>query len=342
MPTSVRLADIVAALGGELLGDPGLNISRLAPLETADAGSLSFLSNPRYAAQLASSAAGCVIVGPAMREAALARGAAIVSADPYLYFARLTQWWAAHRRVVPAPGVHPSAVVDAGARIAASASIGAFTFIGAGAVIEAGVVVGPHGYVGAQARVGAGTRLAPRVTLGEACAIGARGIVHAGVVIGADGFGFAPTEGGWEKIEQLGAVRIGDDVEIGANTCIDRGALDDTLIDDGVKLDNLIQVGHNVRIGAHCAFAGCVGIAGSAKIGRRCTAGGGAIILGHLELVDDVHITAATVITRSILKPGQYSGLFPFDDNASWEKNAATLRQLHSLRERLRALEKKS
>ena len=183
------------------------------------------------------------------------------------------------------------------------------------------------------------------MTLGEACRIGARGIVHGGVVIGADGFGFAPEGRGdeqrWVKIEQLGAVRIGDDVEIGANTCIDRGALDDTVIDDGVKLDNLIQVGHNVHIGAHSAMAGCVGIAGSARIGRHCTAGGGAIILGHLELVDHVHVTAHTVVTRSILRPGQYSGLFPFDDNASWEKNAATLRQLHTLRERLRALEKK-
>jgi UDP-3-O-[3-hydroxymyristoyl] glucosamine N-acyltransferase len=137
-------------------------------------------------------------------------------------------------------------------------------------------------------------------------------------------------------------VAIGDDVEIGANTCIDRGALDDTVLEDGVKLDNLVQIGHNVRVGAHSAFAGCVGVAGSARIGRRCTAGGGAIILGHLQIVDDVHITAATVVSRSIHKPGQYSGAFPFDDNASWEKNAATLRQLHTLRERLRALERKS
>jgi UDP-3-O-[3-hydroxymyristoyl] glucosamine N-acyltransferase len=180
--------------------------------------------------------------------------------------------------------------------------------------------------------------------LGDGCRIGARGIVHGGVVIGADGFGFAPEqhEGGprWVKIEQLGAVWIGDDVEIGANTCIDRGALEDTVLEDGVKLDNLVQIGHNVRVGAHSAFAGCVGVAGSAKIGRHCTAGGGAIILGHLELVDHVHITAATVVTRSILKPGQYSGLFPFDDNASWEKNAATLRNLHALRQRVQAIEK--
>jgi UDP-3-O-[3-hydroxymyristoyl] glucosamine N-acyltransferase len=178
--------------------------------------------------------------------------------------------------------------------------------------------------------------------LSEGCRIGARGIVHGGAVIGADGFGFAPHEGRWEKIEQLGAVVIGDDVEIGANTCIDRGALDDTVLGHGVKLDNLVQIGHNVRIGDHTAFAGCVGVAGSARIGRHCTAGGGAIILGHLEIVDDVHITAATLITRSIHKPGQYSGAFPFDDNAAWEKNAATLRQLHALRERLRALEKKN
>lgn len=343
MPTPVRLADVVAALGGVLHGDGDLPITRLAPLESADAGSLSFLANPRYAAKMSASAAGCVIVAPAQQELALARSsgaAAIVTPDPYLYFAQLTQWWAARVRQAPVAGVHPSAVVEPGALIHATASIGALAFVGAHARIGASAVVGTHGHIGAGAAVGDGTRLAPRVTLGDACVVGARGILHSGVVIGADGFGFAPSQGQWIKIEQLGAVRIGDDVEIGANSCVDRGALDDTVIDDGVKLDNLIQVGHNVHIGAHSAMAGCVGIAGSAKIGRHCTAGGGAIILGHLELVDHVHITAATVVTRSILKPGQYSGLFPFDDNASWEKNAATLRQLHTLRDRIRALEK--
>jgi UDP-3-O-[3-hydroxymyristoyl] glucosamine N-acyltransferase len=212
--------------------------------------------------------------------------------------------------------------------------------IEAGVVIGAGAQIGAHCVIGANVSVGAGTRLAPRVTIGEGCRIGERGIVHSGVVIGADGFGFAPTEGRWEKIEQLGAVRIGDDVEIGANTCIDRGALDDTVIEDGVKLDNLIQVGHNVHIGAHSAMAGCVGIAGSAVIGRHCTVGGGAIVLGHLTLADHVHISAASVVMRSIRQPGQYSGVFPIDDNAAWEKNAATLRQLHTLRDRIRALEK--
>ena len=342
MVTPVRLADVVAALGGALHGDGSLPILRLAPLESADAGSLSFLANPRYAARMAASAAACVVVAPAQQDLALARGAAIVTPDPYLYFARLTQWWAARTRQAPTAGIHPSAVVEPGAQVHASAAVGALAYVGAGACIGAGAVIGTHGHIGAGAVVGDGTRLAPRVTLGDACVVGARGILHSGVVIGADGFGFAPSQGTWVKIEQLGAVRIGDDVEIGANSCIDRGALDDTVLDDGVKLDNLIQVGHNVHIGAHSAMAGCVGIAGSAKIGRHCTAGGGAIILGHLELVDHVHITAATVVTRSILKPGQYSGLFPFDDNASWEKNAATLRQLHTLRDRIRALEKKT
>ncbi len=339
-----RLVDLAGHLGGELIGEPGATVSRIGPLETADAQTISFLSNPRYQPQLAASAAGCVIVGPAMREAAASRGAAIVCTDPYLAFARLTQWWAAQSRRAPVPGVHPSAVVEEGAHIDTSASIGAQAFIGTGAHIAAGSVVGPHCHVGEYARVGAGTVLKPRVVLYQGCRIGARGIVHSGVVIGADGFGFAPekheTGPHWVKIEQLGAVWIGDDVEIGANTCIDRGALEDTVLEDGVKLDNLVQIGHNVRVGAHSAFAGCVGVAGSAKIGRHCTAGGGAIILGHLELVDHVHITAATVVTRSILKPGQYSGLFPFDDNAAWEKNAATLRNLHTLRQRVQALEK--
>ena len=341
MVPPLRLTDVVAALGGQLIGDGALAITRLAPLESADTGSLSFLANPRYAAQLASSQAACVIVAPAQQDLALARGAIIVTDDPYLYFARLTQWWAARVRHLPTPGIHPSAVVEPGAQVHASASVGALAYVGASARIGPGAVIGSHGHIGADAEVGEGTRFAPRVTLGEACRIGARGIVHSGVVIGADGFGFAPHAGEWVKIEQLGAVRIADDVEIGANTCIDRGALDDTVIEQGVKLDNLIQVGHNVHIGAHSAMAGCVGIAGSARIGRHCTAGGGAIILGHLQLVDHVHISAATVVTRSILKPGQYSGVFPFDDNASWEKNAATLRQLYALRERLRALEKR-
>lgn len=170
--------------------------------------------------------------------------------------------------------------------------------------------------------------------------VGERCILHPGVVIGADGFGFAPNGEAWEKIEQLGAVQIGNDVEIGANTCIDRGALQDTVIEEGVKLDNLIQIGHNVRVGRHTAMAGCVGVAGSATIGPNCTVGGGAIILGHLTIGAHVNISAATVVSKSISKPGHYTGIFPIDDNASWERNAATLKQLHTLRDRIKTIEK--
>ncbi|HEX6019635.1 MAG TPA: UDP-3-O-(3-hydroxymyristoyl)glucosamine N-acyltransferase [Burkholderiaceae bacterium] len=336
-----RLADIVAALGGELHGDGELLVARIAALDHADANAISFLAHARHADKLAHSNAGCVIVAPASLPAVRARGAAaVVTDEPYLYYARLTQWWR-REEGSPNPGIHASAVVDASARVDPRAVVAALAVIGAGAQIGPHAVIGPHCSVGAQASIGAHTRLAERVTFGARCTIGERGIVHPGAVIGADGFGFAPVQGRWEKIEQLGAVRIGDDVEIGANTCIDRGALDDTVIEEGVKLDNLIQLAHNVHIGAHTAIAAMVGIAGSTRIGRHCTIGGAAGIVGHIEIVDHVHIDAATVISRSIRRPGRYSGVFPFDDNASWEKNAATLRQLHALRERLRALEKK-
>ncbi len=319
---TLRLGDITRELGGQLHGDPGVSITGLAPLESASPSELSFLSNPRYQPQLAASRAACVIVAPALRDAALARGAAIEADDPYLYFARVTQLWKARRAPAAGPRIHPSAVIDPDARIDPTARIGPLC------VIERGVHIGPD------------TELKSRVTVHEDCTIGARCIVHAGVVIGADGFGFAPNQGAWEKIEQLGAVRIGDDVEIGANTCIDRGALADTVIEDGVKLDNLIQIGHNVRIGKHTALAGCAAVAGSATIGAHCTIGGRAGILGHLTISDHVHISATSLVTRSILKPGHYTGVFPIDDNAAWEKNAATLRQLHTLRERIKALEK--
>ena len=342
MVRSVSAREIAEALGGELIGPGDLRIERIGALEGATPATISFLSNPRFQSQLAQSHAGCVIVAPAFREAAAARGAAIVTPDPYLYYARLTQWWVQSIRPSRPAGVHPSAVVDSAAQLAPGVTVEALAVIEAHAVIEAGAVVGAHSFVGAGARVGASTRLAARVTLGAGFRIGARGIVHSGVVIGADGFGFAPTQGRWEKIEQLGAVRIGDDVEIGANTCIDRGALDDTVLEDGVKLDNLIQIGHNVHIGAHTAIAGNAGVAGSARIGAHCTIGGAANILGHLSLADGVHISAASVVMRSIHKPGLYSGIFPIDDNAAWEKNAATLRQLHALRDRVRALEKEN
>jgi UDP-3-O-[3-hydroxymyristoyl] glucosamine N-acyltransferase len=318
---ALSLGQIVESLGGRLIGDPQHLIQKLAPLDTAQANALSFLSNPKYQSQLATTQAACIIVSPAVAETANVSAALIVADNPYHYFARLTQLWRQHTRVHDEPLVHPSAVIHPMAHVDPSARIGPLC------VIERG------------ASIGANTWLKSGITVGEDCRIGERCIVHAGVVIGADGFGFALFEGRWEKIEQLGAVRIGNDVEIGANTCIDRGALDDTIIEDGVKLDNLVQIGHNVHVGANTAMAGCAGVAGSARIGANCTVGGGAIVLGHLELVDGVHISAASVVMRSIRQPGQYSGVFPIDDNASWEKNAATLRQLHRLRDRIKSLE---
>ncbi len=335
------LAQLVADLGGELIGDPGLLVDSIAPLDHAGPGQISFLAQARLLPQLAATSAACVVVRPEHQAAASARGAAIVTPDPYLYFARLTQWWAARTRPRPPAGIHPSAVIEPGARVHPQASIGALAFIAAGACIEADAVVSAQAFVGADARVGSGSWLGPRVVFERGCRIGERGVVQAGAVIGGDGFGFASDKGQWIKIEQLGAVCIGNDVEIGANTCIDRGALDNTVIEDGVKLDNLIQIGHNCHIGAHTAMAGCTGVAGSTRIGRHCTAGGSAMILGHLEIADHVHISAATVVSRSIRKAGHYSGFFPIDDNATWEKNAATLKQLHTLRDRIRALEKK-
>jgi UDP-3-O-[3-hydroxymyristoyl] glucosamine N-acyltransferase len=340
--SAVRLVDIQQALGGELVGPADLLIERIGTLAAADERTISFVAQARYRAQLSSTAAGCVIVAPELRDEAARRGAAIVVDDPYRYYARLTRWWVARTRQVALPGRHASAWVADEAHVAPDADIGALAVIESGARIGAGARIGSHCVVGAGAEVGDHTVLAPRVTLMPGVRLGQRCLLHSGVVIGADGFGFAGSPQGWEKIEQLGGVWIGDDVEIGANTCVDRGALDDTVIEDGVKLDNLIQIGHNVRVGAHTAMAGCVGVAGSARIGKRCTIGGGAVVLGHLELADEVHISAASVVTRSIRQPGHYSGVFPLDDNAAWEKNAATLRHLHALRERLRALEKKS
>ncbi|MFT7724817.1 MAG: UDP-3-O-(3-hydroxymyristoyl)glucosamine N-acyltransferase [Roseateles sp.] len=341
----VALAELIAALGGDLLGGSEVRIARIAPLDEAEADGISFLANPRYQAQLGTTRAGCVIVAPALAEAAARRGdaggAVIVTPDPYLYFARLTQWWAARTRPAAQAGVHASAIVSPDARLGEGVEVGPLAVVEAGAVIGRDARIGAHCVIERGAAVGEGTRLAPRVVLGHGCRIGARGLVHSGVVIGADGFGFAPSPSGYVKIEQLGNVRIGDDVEIGANTCIDRGALGDTVIEDGVKLDNLIQIAHNVRVGRNTAMAGCAAVAGSTRIGANCTIGGAANIIGHLTLADGVHISAATTVTRSIAAPGVYSGPHPFEENSSWQKNAATLRQLHGLRERVRALEKK-
>lgn len=315
-------------------------IQRLAPLESATAEDLSFISHVRYAKQLNVTKAKALILPLALRDHVDGERSCIITDDVYHYFARLTQWWRQRLYPFPAPTRHPSAFIHPDARLGSNVHVGPYVVVEANAIVEDGCHLGAHVVIEQDARIGVNSYLHPRVTVGARCVVGQRCIFHSGVVIGADGFGFASHQGAWVKIEQLGAVQIGDDVELGANTCVDRGALDDTKIGHGVKLDNLVQIGHNVQIGNHTAMAGCVGVAGSAVIGAHCTVGGGAVVLGHLTLVDHVHVSAASVVTRSLLKPGQYTGVFPLDENAAWEKNAATLKQLHALRERIRRLEK--
>lgn len=328
---AIPLGDIVQALGGRLHGDASTLILGIAPLKQATVSDISFVSNPKYEQQLGQSRAGCVIVGPRLEQVARRRGTCIVTEQPYLYFALLTQLWKQQHNPTSRGCIHPSAVIDPTASIDPSASIG------------------PLCVVESRARIGANTVLKAHVTVGENCVVGAHCILHSGVVIGADGFGFAPRQGDdgptsatrtWVKIEQLGAVHIGDHVEIGANTCIDRGALQDTVIEEGVKLDNLIQIGHNAKIGKHTVIAASTAVAGSAEIGAFCMIGGAVSIAGHLTIADHVEISGASVVTHSVHKPGVYTGLFPLDDNAAWSKNAATLKQLFGLRERIRLLEK--
>jgi UDP-3-O-[3-hydroxymyristoyl] glucosamine N-acyltransferase len=320
MPGPLTLGQIAARLGGRVVGDPDTPIRQVGSLEQAGAGEITFFSSPKYKAKLAETRAAAVVLAPESEGlTALPR---IVCDAPYLYFARISQLF--NPLTVQPEGVHPSAVISPAARLGARVSIGA------------GCVIGD------EVSIGDGSCLYPRVVVYPRCSLGKRVIVHSGAVIGADGFGLAQDEAGhWVKIPQIGAVRIGDDVEIGANTTIDRGAIDDTVIEDGVKLDNQIQIGHNVRIGAHTAMAGCAGVAGSAHIGRHCTIGGAAVILGHLTLADHVHVSAATVISRSIRQPGTYTGVFPFDNHESWTRNAAFVRRLADLADRLRALESK-
>ena len=331
----LRLDEIVARLGGEVVGDGDTLISRIATLENSGPGDLAFLANPKYRNQLATTRASAVIMSPPAPESL---PAAILTPQPYLYYARVAQWLSPPP--MPEPGVHATAVVLG--EIAATASIGANVHIGRDARIGDQVVIGANCSIGEGVEIGADTRLAAGVSIYPGSRLGARCLVHSGAVIGSDGFGFArETDGAWVKIPQMGHVLIGDDVEIGAGTTIDRGALGDTVIGDGVKLDNQIQVGHNVRIGAHTAMAGCVGIAGSAEIGARCTVGGGAVILGHLQIADDVNVSAGTLVAKSVTSPGTYSGMVPFLEHGAWLKNFSHLRHLDAMADKIRALEQR-
>ena len=331
------LAEIAARLGGRVAGDGGILIRQVGSLERAAHGEIAFLSNLKYRSRLGATKASAVVL--AAEAEALTALPRIVCDNPYAYFARLSGML--NPNPPPVPGLHPAAQISPGARIAASARVDAGAVIEEGAAVGERVAVGAGCFLGAGVSVGDDSRLYPSVTIYRDCRIGARAILHAGVVIGADGFGMANEGGQWIKIPQLGSVVIGDDVEIGANTTVDRGALEDTVIEDGVKLDNQIQIGHNCRIGAHTAIAGCSGIAGSTVIGRHCAIGGGAGIVGHLTICDHVTVSAGTVISRSIRQPGTYTGLFPFDHNKAWARNAALVRHLAELAERVRELEKR-
>ncbi|MGZ5201574.1 MAG: UDP-3-O-(3-hydroxymyristoyl)glucosamine N-acyltransferase [Telluria sp.] len=339
---ATRLGELVERFGGHLKGDPDLRITAIAPLDRAGASDISFLVNSKMRALAAHSHAAALILTPAddAEVAAAYGGARIVADNPYAYFARTAQLLVAQHEAPPAPGRHPSAVVHESARIHPSAHIGPLVTVEAGAVIQAGAVIEAGCYIGRDAVVGENTRFYPNATFHARCIIGARGIVHSGAVIGDDGFGFALDGGEYIKIPQIGRVVIGDDVDIGSNTTIDRGALDDTVIEDGVKLDNQIQIGHNCHIGAHTAMAGCVGMAGSTKVGKHCTFGGASMINGHIEIGDNVHITASTMVPRSISEPGRYTGYYPMSSNTEFERGAAIVRNLASYRDRIRALEK--
>jgi UDP-3-O-[3-hydroxymyristoyl] glucosamine N-acyltransferase len=334
---SFSLAELAGRFGGTVLGDAAVRIRQVAPLESAGPDELSFLTNRKYQRLLSTTRAAAVLL--AQDSAAATQLPRIVCKNPYASYARIAALINPESR--PAPGIHAEAVVDAQAKVATSVSVGPCAVIEQGADIGEDVVIGASCFVGRGVRIGARSRLHPHVTIYHNCVIGERVILHSGVVIGADGFGMAMDEGRWLKIPQIGRVVIGDDVEVGASTTIDRGALDDTVIEEGVKLDNQIQIGHNCHIGAHTAIAGCTGIAGSTRIGKHCMLGGNAMISGHLTISDRVVVSGGTLVAKSISTPGTYTAVFPMLPHDQWLKNAALVRHLDEMMDRIRDLEDK-
>jgi UDP-3-O-[3-hydroxymyristoyl] glucosamine N-acyltransferase len=334
--TVYTLGQLAERLGATLRGATDKPISGLATLQEARADQLSFLANAQYRKFLSGCQAGAVLLTAADAEGYA--GNALVVANPYLAYAELSHLF--DRKPKALPGVHPTAVVAADAQVDASASIGVYAVIESGAQIAAGVTVGAQCVVGARSVIGEGGWLAPRVTLYHDVRIGKRVVIQSGAVIGGEGFGFANEKGIWQKIAQIGGVTIGDDVEIGANTTVDRGALSDTLIGNGVKLDNQIMIAHNVQIGDNTAMAGCAGISGSTKIGKNCMIAGGVGMVGHIEVCDNVFVTGMTMVTRSITEPGSYSSGTAMQPAAEWRKSAARIRQLDDMARRLQQLEK--
>ncbi len=331
----VSLGELAVRFGCELRGDPDITVERVATLGGAEAGALSFLANPRYRTQLAATRAAAVVLSA--EAAAECPTAMLLSENPYATYARI----AALLHPLPplAAGVHATALIAASARIDPSAQVAALAVIGENVHIEARSYVGPHSFIEAGARLASDVRLVARVSLGPGVQIGARTVLQPGAVIGADGFGFAPQRGGWLKVPQVGSVQVGADVEIGANTTIDRGAIEDTLIEEGVKLDNLIMIGHNVRVGAHTAIAACTGVSGSTNIGKRCMIGGHCGFAGHINIADDVVITGYSMISHSIERPGVYSSGIPFEEAHAWRRLVARFKRLGLLEGRVRKLE---
>ncbi len=330
MTLAIALGEIATRFGLELRGDGTRMIDGVGTLANAGTGQLGFLANSRYRAQLATTRAAAVVVGSADLDAAVADAPSLlVARDPYVAFAQIAALF--EQRAETLPGIHPSAIIEPSARVAETASIGPFCVVGANSVIEDAAVLGAYGYVGPDCVIGAGSRLAARVTLVCRVRLGQRVLIHSGAVLGADGFGLAFDQDHWIKVPQLGGVRIGDDCEIGANTTIDRGALEDTVLEADVRLDNQIQIAHNVVIGAHTAIAGCAAVAGSTHIGKYCLIGGGAGIIGHLTIAERVTITAMSLVTHSIRESGEYSSGTPIQERRLWRRNAARFKHLDEL-----------
>ena len=334
----ISLGELAVRFGCELRGDPDVRVDRVSTLANADAHSLAFLANPRYRQHLATTGAGAVVLDAGSAPDCVT--AALVCGNPHATYARIAG--ILHPSPAAPPGTHPTAVIAPGSRVDPSAHVGALSVIGEGAVIGARAFVGPQCLIEEEATVGEDARLTARVTVCRRVEIGARTTIQPGAVIGGDGFGFAQERGRWIKVPQTGTVRVGPDVEIGANTTIDRGAIEDTVIEEGVKLDNLIMIAHNVRVGAHSALAACVGVSGSTSIGRRCMIGGQVGIGGHLTITDDVMITGCTMVSHSIPRPGVYSGGIPLEEAHVWRRLVARFKRLDSLTTRLKALERHS
>ena len=336
MSATIKLGQLAEFLGATLRGDQDKDINGLATLQEAGPDQISFLANPQYRKFLTDTQAAAVLLKPA--DADSFAGNALLVPDPYLAYARISHLFDPKPKA--AAGIHPTAVIADDAVVDPAASIGAFAIVESGARIAAQVTVGAHCFIGARCEIGEGGWLAPRVTLYHDVRIGKRVVIQSGAVLGGEGFGFANEKGVWQKIAQIGGVSIGDDVEIGVNTAIDRGALADTRIGNGVKLDNQIQIAHNVQIGDHTAMAACVGISGSTRIGKHCMLAGGVGLVGHIEICDGVFITGMTMVTHSITEPGSYSSGTAMQPAAEWRKSAARLRKIDDMARRLQKLEK--